>query len=314
MFQLSDVPVPVVPDEQRHRLRRDLGHGLGVGGGVPRQEVRREHRNVLASLPQRRKADRDDAEAVEEVLTEPPVGHEGPEVLVGGGDDPHIDLGALGPPDPPHLVLLEDPEEPGLHTGADLADLVEKARPAVRGLEQPSLLGQRPGERALDVTEQLALEETLGQSAAVDRHERATRPGARLVDGPCNQLLARAGLPLDQHSAPGRGDPRHHLVHLAHQLRSADDALVPRGLPRIGPVAAIVVREAPVSPRPVSRHLPRVQPEGSAPVIAGSLVNGLDGPELRHGHASSVVKRNLVWEASQTGETAKSARRDNQRD
>ena len=42
--------------------------------GVLREEVLGEQRDVLAPLAQRRQRDRDDVDAVEQVLAEPPVG------------------------------------------------------------------------------------------------------------------------------------------------------------------------------------------------------------------------------------------------
>ena len=52
-----------------------------------------------------------------------------------------------------------------------LADLVEEERAAVGLLEEALLVAQRAGEGAALVAEQLALEQVLGQRAAVDRQD-----------------------------------------------------------------------------------------------------------------------------------------------
>ena len=46
-------------------------------------------------------------------------------------------------------------------------------RSAVRGLQLPELVSIGAGEAALHMSEQLRLEQRLGQARAVDRHERA---------------------------------------------------------------------------------------------------------------------------------------------
>ena len=71
-----------------------------------------------------------------------------------------------------------------------VADLVEEQRAALRGLEQAAAVGDRAGERALLVAEQLGLEQALGDRAAVDRHERLPpragwRDGSRARAAPC---------------------------------------------------------------------------------------------------------------------------------
>ena len=67
------------------------------------------------------------------------------------------------------------------------------------------------------VAEELGLEERLRQRRAVDGHERALRAGARVVDRAGHQLLARAGLPLDEHGGLGRGHARHQAVDRHHR-------------------------------------------------------------------------------------------------
>ena len=81
-----------------------------------------------------------------------------------------------------------------------------KMLPVCAASNRPVRLSTAPGERALDVAEQLALQQALGQGAAVDADIRAGRPRAEVVDGPRDQLLARAGLADDQDAGARRGD------------------------------------------------------------------------------------------------------------
>ena len=74
--------------------------------------------------------------------------------------------------------------------------------------------------------EQLALEEILGNGAAVDGHERPVLARAAAVDLVRDQLLAGAGLAGDEHADVGA----RHLVDLAedvaHGVAGADDVAV----------------------------------------------------------------------------------------
>jgi hypothetical protein len=95
----------------------------------------------------------------------------------------------------------------------------------VGDLEESPLVGQRPGEGAFHVTEQLTLEQALGEGAAVDRHEWAIGARAGGMDRSRDQLLARPGLALDEHRAPGRGDPGGDRVNFPHPFGDAHDGI-----------------------------------------------------------------------------------------
>src|SRR5678815_4391417 len=87
-------------------------------------------------------------------------------------------------------------------------------RAAVGRLELALLVRDRAGERALDVAEQLALEQVLWNRPAVDRDEWLAVAGRAVVDLARDQLLAGAGLAGDQHRDVGRRD----LLDLAEHL------------------------------------------------------------------------------------------------
>ena len=71
----------------------------------------------------------------------------------------HVDLRRPRRADRLELPLLEHAQQLHLHVERQLADLVEEDRPVVRELEPPRLALDRAGERALLVTEELALGE-----------------------------------------------------------------------------------------------------------------------------------------------------------
>ena len=129
-----------------------------------------EHRDVGRALAQRRQAQVDDVEAIEEVLAEAPRLHLAPEVAVADGDDAHVHLERVTAAHPMHLALLQHPEQLGLHGERDLRHFVEDQRAAGGHLEPPRPARHRAGEGAALVTEQLGFHEALGQRRAVDGH------------------------------------------------------------------------------------------------------------------------------------------------
>ena len=123
------------------------------------EEVHGQQRDVLGPLAQRGQVDPDHVEPVEQVGAESALLDLILQDLVGGRDDPDVDLERLRPADALELPGLEHAEQLGLEGRGDVADLVEQQRPAVGQLEPADLapLGAREG--ALLVTEQLALQQ-----------------------------------------------------------------------------------------------------------------------------------------------------------
>jgi len=80
---------------------------------------------------------------------------------------------------------------------------------------QAGPLPLRPGEGPLLVAEQLALDQAFWERADVGRDERPVASRAEVVDGPRDELLPGAALPLDQDRDVGVGDlpdPREDLA------------------------------------------------------------------------------------------------------
>ena len=132
------------------------------------------------------------------------------------------------------LARLQGAYELDLDRRLDLADLVEEERAAVSQLELPSPVRDGAGERALDVAEQLAFDQLLWNRGTVHLHEWAVTPAAHRMDRACDQLLARAVLPVDEHAPVGGRGHRDLLPELRHQvaLTHHGEPLVHRGAQR----------------------------------------------------------------------------------
>ena len=209
VLQLAHVARPVVLLDARAWRRTEMRFcGTPMFVEVLGDEVVDEQRDVFAPLAQRRQRDRDDVDAVEEVLAERAVADRLGEVAVGRGDDAHVDLRLDVRADLAHDAILQHAQQLDLHRRRGLADLVEEDRAAVGLVKESALLADGAGERAALVAEELGLQQRLRQRAAVDRDELAAAAGV-VVDGARDELLARARLAGDQHGRHGLGDALH---------------------------------------------------------------------------------------------------------
>ena len=101
-----------------------------------------------------------------------------PQVAIGRRHDPDVDAPRDVLADAAQLPFLNHAQHLGLRPRRQLADLVEEQRAAVRLLEDAGAIGDRAGERAARVAEQLGLDEIVGQRRAVERAERLVRAAA----------------------------------------------------------------------------------------------------------------------------------------
>ncbi len=147
-------------------------------------------------------------------------------------DDAHVDPDGPGVAERPDLLVLERAQQLHLERGRRVPDLVEQDRAAVCMLEEPALVAVRPGEGALAVAEELALEQRVGQRPAVDRDEEVPAARALLVDRAGHELLAGARLAQDQRREVGGGDLADLIDHLADGAAHAEQR---RRGPMVGP-------------------------------------------------------------------------------
>ena len=226
VLELADVAGPGERAEALEGGAGDAAPIAVVAGGEDAEEVVDEHGQVVEALAERGDADLDDVEAVVEILAEEAGLDHGREIAVGGGDDPGVDRLLARAADGAHHLLLEHAEQAGLHLLRHLADLVEEDGALGRLPEQALPVAVGPRERAPHVAEELALQEVLGDGAAVDAEEGLLPPRAGVVDGAGHHLLAGAALAGDEDGHVGVLDPIDERVHPAHGLAGADQALV----------------------------------------------------------------------------------------
>ena len=159
----------------------------------------RNKRDFVAALAQRRNLDVEHVEPVVQVGPEfalfDPLG----QIAVGGGD--HADVGgrlhAIGA-DAPDLAVLEKAEHESLHAQTGLADFVEEDGAAVGEFQQAGLVAVCTGEAAPHMTEQLRLEQRIGNCGAVERDQLDVAAAALLMNEPGHDFLTDTALAREE--------------------------------------------------------------------------------------------------------------------
>ena len=92
-------------------LRRETLDGFLEGTAQSAQRVVGDRFDVRAALPQRRQVDPQHVDPVVKVFAEFALAHEGLDVAVGRGDDPHFYLDRLVAAQSFEGLVLEDPQQ-----------------------------------------------------------------------------------------------------------------------------------------------------------------------------------------------------------
>ena len=162
-------------------------------------EVLDQRRNIVHPLSQGGQPDRHDVQTVEEVLAELSVGDSLLEIAIRRGNNPHIRANLAIGTHRREPSLLQDAQQLDLHRSADVADLVEEERAPFGILELADVSLVRAREGSFLVTEELTLDQILGNGSAIQSDERPILAGAVEVNGACDELLARAVLTADEY-------------------------------------------------------------------------------------------------------------------
>ena len=158
--------------------------------------------HIAIALAQRRQLKVHDAQPEQQVGTESPFVDQLFQVTIGGSNDANVGTLFAHAAEPSHGLVFEQLQQLDLDARIDVADLVEKERPARSRFDQPDLALLGVGECATLVTEQLGLEQLPGYRRAIDLDQRRVRALAAEMQRARNQLLAGAGLAGDQHRGP----------------------------------------------------------------------------------------------------------------
>ena len=120
--------------------------------------------------------------------------------MVGSRQDAHVAHPRLRLADPLVPLFLQHPEQLGLKRQRQVTDLVQEEGASLGDRHFAHRVLDRPGEGALGVAEQLALQQFGRQAGAINSDEGAGRARAAGVDGPRQDPFSRTALSPEQHS------------------------------------------------------------------------------------------------------------------
>ena len=141
-------------------------------------------------LGQRRGADEKDRQPIVEIGAEAAALGLLGQRLMGGGHDAHIHFDGLVVAHPLQLAALDKAQQLGLQPQRHLADLVQKQRASVGGLNPSYAPLHRAGEGPASVAEEFSFQQRLGNGRAVDGDKWLAAARREPVQSLSNQFLA----------------------------------------------------------------------------------------------------------------------------
>ena len=114
VLEFPDVSRPVIEPKGFQCARRDAIDRPAHLTANSIAEVTQKHRQILEPLPQRGQRDREDIEAIVQILSELAAVHFFDQIPVGGSHDPDVDVHRPRAAEPFELAFLQDAKQLGL--------------------------------------------------------------------------------------------------------------------------------------------------------------------------------------------------------
>src|SRR3990167_2527844 len=192
VIQLTHVTRPGMRHQALLRLRRQTNRRVIHFFDVLGQQSLGQRQDVGRALAQRLPGQREDRQAIVEVLAKAPRRHFAGQVTVTGGQHANVQADRLAPPHPLHLTLLQHAQQLGLQALRHFGNFIEQNGAALGQLELARRAGDGTSEGALLMAEQRGFEHVVGNRRAVDRDEGLRRSWRLLVNETRQHLLAGA--------------------------------------------------------------------------------------------------------------------------
>ncbi len=167
--------------------------------------------------------ERNDIEAVQEVLPEPVCLYFIPQIFVCCGDDPNVRFHVFVSANATIFSRLQKSEEFRLHEEADFRDLIEKERSGIRDLDKTLLGCNRIGEGAFLVPKELALDQSLRYGRTIESDERLVLAKAVLVKKRCYQFFSGSTRAFDDNAGIRGSDFCSDLKHFEDGFARTDN-------------------------------------------------------------------------------------------
>ena len=155
--------------------------------------------DVVAAISQPRQMDLDSVQPEQQIFPKTPLGGFPGQVGIGRGKDADVRALRFGRTDALELPSLEHSEKLALPIQWNARNLVEKKGTAVRELEAAEPIALRVGASIPHVAEELALEDSLGETVEVHRDHGARGSMRNGVKRPGDDTLAGTILPREEY-------------------------------------------------------------------------------------------------------------------
>ena len=136
VFQLADVPGPLILGQGVHRFRGDRVNRLVHSSRRLSHKMMHEQRNILGSFPQGRNGNGEDIQAVIEVAAKLLLQDHFFQVAMRRGDNANVHFLRPRAAQPLEFPLLQNAQQFRLQLERDIADFVQKQRTLVCQLER----------------------------------------------------------------------------------------------------------------------------------------------------------------------------------
>ena len=135
-----------------------LGQALGFHAelaGTLLQKMAGQHGNVFTTLAQGRQTQANDVQPMKQVFAKHTLFDTLLQILVGGGNDPHVSLDRAMAANTVEMAIRQDTQQSGLQLGGHIPNFVEKQGATVGLFKATPAHGLRPRECAALMAKQL---------------------------------------------------------------------------------------------------------------------------------------------------------------
>lgn len=200
VLEFPDIARPVVGNERRQSLVRDVRDGFADPVGERFDEVPHQGHDVVAPFTQGRQVNGKDIQAVVEIAAEFITPDQLTQIAVGGGDNPYVDAVRLTAAQAFEFLFLQDPKQFGLRSQRNISDFIQEERAGMRHFEATDLLCDSASEGASLMSEQFAFEKVKWYGRAVQTDEGTAASITDGMDAACDEFLAGACLSQNEDS------------------------------------------------------------------------------------------------------------------
>ena len=223
--QLAHVARPGVMLQVIAQAGGQAGAGAFQLGGKANAEVLGQRQYVFLPFAQRRYAQVEHVEPVEQILPELAALHQSGQVLLGGANDPNIDLYFLLVAEAAEHAVLQHAQQLHLHQRRHFANFIQCQGAAVGLIQHAAFALGVVAKGAGGVAEQFVFGGIVGDGGAVEQNKGAFTAQAGLMAGAGQQILAGAGFALYQQRGVQGGEPAGFANQLFHRRALGDKAV-----------------------------------------------------------------------------------------